>query len=143
MITIRYGDSRFRKAYGEAWSSHDEAHWRTYFTPDVEYIEGGTHTTYRGIDQAARFFRFMYRFASDSQIEFLNLHGNAEGFGSEWIWSGVADGPLMVDGVVHPPTNRSFRIDGAAMCRVDADGRVSYHKDYYDVRSMMKQLGLV
>lgn len=140
---VPYGDERFREAFGEAWSSADEAHWRTFFTPDVLYIEGGTQTEYRGIDQAARFFRFMYAFAKDSRIEFLNLHGDAHGFGAEWLWSGIAHGPLLVDGVVHPPTNRPFSVDGAAICRVNDEGLVTYHKDYYSMRTLMKQIGLL
>ena len=55
--------------------------------------------------------------------------------------SGVAQGPLLVDGIVHPPTNLPFSVDGAAVCRVNAEGLISYHKDYYDIRSLMKQLG--
>ena len=139
---IQYGSDGFREAYGQAWSCHDESVWRGFFSPDVVYVEGGMHTSYQGVDEAARFYRFMYRFAADSRIEFVNLYGNAEGFGAEWVWSGVANGPLLVDGVVHAPTNLPFSIDGAAVCRVDGEGRVTYHKDYYDVRSLMKQLRL-
>ncbi|MEO5902064.1 MAG: ester cyclase [Ilumatobacteraceae bacterium] len=140
---VRYGDDGFREAYGDAWSCADESMWRRYYTPDVVYVEGGTHTSYEGIDAAARFFRFMYRFAADSRIDFINLFGDNAGFGAEWVWTGIAQGPLLVDGVVYPPTNLPFSVDGAAVCKVNSDGLVTYHKDYYDVRALMAQLQLV
>ena len=141
MGSVRYGNVEFREAYGAAWSSGDEALFRAYFAPEVVYVEGGAHTRYEGVDQAARFFRFMRAFSPDSRIEFTSLAGDTRGFGAEWVWSGTASGKLLLDGIVYPAANRPYRIDGAAICRADAEGRVTYHKDFYDMRSLLKQLG--
>ena len=140
---VRYREAGFRDAYSDAWSCGDESVWRSFFAPDVLNVEGGTQTQYEGLDRASRFFRFMYSFAADSRIEFVNLYGDEFGFGSEWIWSGIAQGPLLVDGVSYPPTNLPFTVDGAAVCRVNSEGLVTYHKDYYSMRSLMQQLRLL
>ena len=140
--SIRYGSADFREAYGACWSSADEELFRSFFSKDVLYIDGGNHRSFQGIDEALGFFKSMLAFSPDSKIEFTRLTGDRQGFAAEWTWSGTAAGKLLLDGIVYPRTDRRFSVDGVAFCMVDEAGLVTYHKDYYDMRLVLKQLGL-
>ena len=42
----------------------------------------------------------MHAFSRDLKIEYLSHCGDARGFALEWVWSGVATGPIRIAGVV-------------------------------------------
>jgi steroid delta-isomerase-like uncharacterized protein len=132
----------FLEAYGAAWSSGTEEDLAAHVADDVEYVEGAMGMTYRGIAELARFFRYMLAFSSDSHIEFTSLIRDGDAFASEWRWSGTADGPLQVEGRTYEPTGLHFDVPGVAICRTRDDGLITYHKDYYDVATLVRQIGL-
>ncbi|MGH7961823.1 MAG: ester cyclase [Candidatus Binatia bacterium] len=138
----RYGDPDFPRAYGVAWSSRDEKLFASFFSEEAIYVEGGAHLTFTGITEVVRFFKFMFAFAPDSQIVFTRLTGDRRSFSAEWTWSGTASGKLLLDGILYPATNRPFSVQGVAFCTVNDAGLVTYHKDYYDTRTLLKQLGV-
>ncbi|GAA1750289.1 hypothetical protein GCM10009710_32770 [Aeromicrobium alkaliterrae] len=98
--------------------------------------------TYTGVHDVARFFRHMLRFSSDTLVDFTSIVVDGESFTAEWTWSGTADGPLSLGDQVHPATGRTYSVPGVAVCRADACGRVTYHRDYYDVRDLARQVGI-
>lgn len=140
---VRYGEIGFQEAYGVAWSSRDEALFSSFFSANCVYVEGATHMSFRGRAEVLRFFRFMQAFSPDSKIEFTSLLGEPRCFAAEWTWSGTASGKLLLDGVLYPATGRRFSVDGVGVCRADDSGLITYHKDYYDMRGLLKQLGLL
>lgn len=97
--------------------------------------------TYTGVDQVARFFRYMLTFSSDTDVAFTSLIREGSSFASEWIWSGTADGPLRVEGQVYPATGKRYAVKGVAVCTVNEEGLISLHRDYYDVGTLMHQIG--
>ncbi|QTI69032.1 nuclear transport factor 2 family protein [Gordonia polyisoprenivorans] len=139
---IRPDDKKFLQHYTTAWSSGDESLLREVFADNGVYIDSGMGHTYTGVADVARFFRHMLRFSSDTLVDFTSIVSDGNAFVAEWIWSGTADGPLSLGEKLHPPTGRRYSVPGVAVCRSDAAGRVSYHKDYYDVRNFIQQLGI-
>lgn len=143
-MTIRPSDPGFLKAYTTAWSSGDEPLLRTAFAEDGVYIDTGMGHTYTGVADVARFFRHMLRFSTDTLVDFTSIVVDADGLGfaTEWTWSGTADGNLSLGDRLVPPSGRRYSVPGVAYCRADESGLVTYHRDYYDVRDLLGQLGI-
>jgi steroid delta-isomerase-like uncharacterized protein len=139
---VTVGAPGFLEGFGAAWSSANEGQLAAYFADDVRYVEGAMGVTYSGIAELARFFRYVLAFSSDSHIEFTSLISDSAAFAAEWRWSGTADGPLQLGGKTYEPTGRRFDVPGVAICRTRDDGLIVYHKDYYDVATLVRQIGL-
>ena len=139
---MRMNEPGFLEAYGAAWSSGTQEDLAAYVADDVRYVEGAMGVTYQGIAELARFFRYMLAFSSDSHIEFTSLISDSAAFAAEWRWSGTADGPLQLGSTTYEPTGLHFDVPGVAICRTRDDGLITYHKDYYDVATLVRQIGL-
>lgn len=141
MTRVPYTDPAFADAYGTAWSETDDAPLLAYFAEDGEYTDTGSSITVRGHAGIARFRRAMFAFSHDSRIVFTSLLPGPGGFAAEWTWSGTASGDLVLDGTRYPATDRPYSVRGVALCRVDASGAITAHLDYYDMRSLLVQIG--
>ena len=42
-----------------------------------------------------------------------------------------------------PPTGRSFRVRGASIGKLDANGRIIENRDYYNLAELLTQLGVL
>lgn len=135
-----FGHPAFIQDYGAAWSGGDLL--SSWFSEDGQYVESSYGNTYTGRDEIRRFVRFMFAFSQDSCIEFVNICGDERLFTMEWVWSGTATGPIRIEGLVHPASGLPYRIPGVAVCRADSHGKVTYHRDYYDLLTLMRQLGI-
>jgi hypothetical protein len=60
----------------------------------------------------------------------------------EWEFSGVHVGPMEMMGGMVPPTDRPLTLRGASFFRCTPDGLVAEERRYYDVWSVLDQLGL-
>jgi steroid delta-isomerase-like uncharacterized protein len=133
-------DPGFIASYGDAWSSRDEAALTAFFAENGIYVEAAMDVTYAGVPDIARFFRFMLAFSPDSTIEFTSFIRQDDRFVAEWVWWGTAGGPLLVGSRRIEPTHRPYVVPGVAVCRVNSDGLVEHHKDYYDLHTLVAQV---
>ena len=138
-----YSDPGFAEAYGAAWSASDDAPLLRYFAEGGAYTDTGSSITVRGHAGIARFRAAMFAFSHDSTIVFSSLLHGAGGFAAEWIWSGTNSGDLVLDGVRHAATGRRYSVRGVALCSVDETGAITAHVDYYDMRSLLTQIGVL
>jgi steroid delta-isomerase-like uncharacterized protein len=139
---VGYGQDRFMEAYGAVWSSGDAELLGRYFTEDAQYVESSYGNTYTGRVEIGRFSRFMHAFSDKVKIEYTSHCGTREQFALEWMWSGVATGPIRIGDKVHPATNKPYAVPGVAICRADRDGLITLHRDYYDVMTLLRQIGI-
>lgn len=139
---VPYGQDGFLEAYGAVWSHGDADLLGRYFTADAAYVESSYGHTYTGRAQIGRFMRFMHAFSAEVRIDYISHCGTHAGFALEWVWSGIASGPIRIGDKVHPPTHKPYRVPGVALCRASADGLLTYHRDYYDLLTLMRQIGI-
>ena len=59
----------------------------------------------------------------------------------EWEFRGTHTGPLVLSSGVVPPTGRHIVLRGASFLRFNARGLIAEEHRYYDVRSLLEQLG--
>ena len=134
-------DEDFAAAYSRAWTS-DPVELLDFFAPDGSYTDVAIDATYNGRDEIARFHRWMLKFAPDSAIEFSNACAAGGRLYLEWVWSGTFDGALRLpDGSSVKSTGADFSVDGVAACRYATDGKLLSHRDYWDLNTMLRQLG--
>jgi hypothetical protein len=60
----------------------------------------------------------------------------------EWEFSGIHAGPITLRGDVVPATNRPLTLRGASFLRFTARGLIAEEHRYYDVWSVLEQLGV-
>lgn len=141
MTRVPYTDPGFADAYGSAWGASDDDALLAYFAEDGSYTDTGSSITVRGHAGLARFRRAMFAFSADSRIVFTSVLAGDGGFAAEWTWSGTATGDLVLDGRRYPASGRPYSVRGVALCRVGADGAITAHVDYYDMRALLVQIG--
>jgi steroid delta-isomerase-like uncharacterized protein len=139
---VGYGQDAFVQAYGAVWSSGDAELLGRYFAEDGEYVESSYDHTYSGRAEIGRFSRFMRAFSQQVKIEYVSHCGTRELFALEWVWSGLASGPIRIGEKVFPPTNKPYSVPGVAICRARGDGLIVSHRDYYDIMTLMRQIGI-
>ena len=134
-------DADFAVAYSRAWTS-EPGELLDFFAPDGSYTDVAFDATYTGREEIARFHRWMLKFAPDSAIEFSNACAAGGLLYLEWVWSGTFEGALRLpDGSSVASTGANFSIDGVAACRCADDGKLLSHRDYWDLSTMLRQVG--
>jgi steroid delta-isomerase-like uncharacterized protein len=134
-------DTDFAAAYSQAWTS-EPAQLLDYFAPDGSYTDVAVGATYRGRDEIARFHRWMLKFAPDSVIEFSDACAADGRLYLQWFWSGTFTGALRLpDGLLVEATGTNFGVPGVAACRYAADGNLLSHRDFWDLGTVLRQVG--
>jgi steroid delta-isomerase-like uncharacterized protein len=134
-------DDDFADAYSRAWTSEPDR-LIDFFAFDGYYIDVAMGATYRGRDQIARFHHWMLKFAPDSAIEFSDACAADGRLYLQWIWSGTFEGALpLPDGSSVESTGAYFSVPGVAACRYAANGELLSHSDYWDLGTVLRQVG--
>jgi steroid delta-isomerase-like uncharacterized protein len=134
-------DAEFADAYSQAWTSQP-TQLLDFFAPDGSYTDVAMGTTYNGRDEIARFHRWMLKFAPDSVIEFSDGCAADRRLYLQWVWSGTFEGALRLpDGSSVESTGANFSVPGVAACRYAANGQLLSHDDYWDLNTLLKQVG--
>jgi hypothetical protein len=96
--------------------------------------------TYTGHENIGRFHRFMLRFSPDSVIEFGDGHACDGRLYLDWVWSGTVTGALRLrSGKLVDATGGRFRVPGIAACAYRADGKLTSHRDFWDLATVLDQ----
>lgn len=136
-------DPGFLEAWGRAWSCGDPDAVLPFYADDGVYTDVASALTFKGHDEIRRFYRFMLAFSPDALTVFDAAYGDTTGFAARWTWSGTATGPLSVHGHLYPATGRKYSVTGVSFCTLAADGRIASHEDYWDMHTLLEQLGFM
>ena len=134
------------KAADSAFNVMDRAGFNELHADDVEvYISGRTEPT-KGLESHRHDCEGLWSAFSDLQVE---NDPYKVSFGSgDWtcaismtrgVHTGAMPGP---GGAMIPPTNKPFRVNFATMCRW-ADGKIVEECVFWDVPSMLEQIGVM
>jgi steroid delta-isomerase-like uncharacterized protein len=96
----------------------------------------------RGRDAIRESYTQMFRTFPDIQVKILNRHVQGTRMMYELRLIGTNTGPIhTADGDI-PATGQRIDVPGAVFADLDGDGRFRETRRYYDVATMMRQLGL-
>jgi steroid delta-isomerase-like uncharacterized protein len=131
----------FADAYSRAWTS-EPGQLLDFFCPDGSYTDVAMGATYQGHEEIARFHSWMLKFAPDSAIDFSDACAAGGRLYLQWVWSGTFGGALRLpDGSSVESTGANFSVLGVAACGYAADGKLLSHRDYWDLNTVLRQVG--
>jgi steroid delta-isomerase-like uncharacterized protein len=117
-----------------AWNSHDPEKMVPLFTDDVVYEDVAFGEMSHGSAELRKFFLSELEGVPDLELKLqgANLQG---GHGTiEWIFSGTDKGVYK--------TGKKFSVRGISVIEMRG-GKISRNLDYYDVATIMKQVGVL
>jgi steroid delta-isomerase-like uncharacterized protein len=120
------------EAWIAAWNSHDAEKLAALFTEDVMYEDIPFGEVNHGRQELRKFAASEFEAVPDLKVELKNSSIQG-GHGSiEWLFTGTDKGIFK--------TGKQFSVRGASIITVK-NGKISRNVDYYDVTTMMRQVG--
>jgi ketosteroid isomerase-like protein len=115
-------------------------------TPSTELLDAASGRTLVGPDGLREYWQGWFSAFSDGQVEVLNCVAADDDRGTvvtEFIGRGTQDGPLVgADGQQVPPTGRRAEVRFCQVATV-LDGQITGLRLYYDLMTMLGQLGVL
>ena len=117
-----------------AWNAHDADRIAAAYSEDIVYEDVAFGAVNRGRTEMHKFAVDILAAVPDMKLEIVSLAVH-DGHGTvEWVWSGT-DKALF-------KTGKHFSVRGASVFEIRG-GKIVSNKDYYDVATVMRQLGLL
>ena len=124
--------------------SYNEKDWakaEAVHTDDFVYEEVATHRRAEGISDVLEIWKGWGAGFPDSKATFHDAQASGDTVILEKTWTGTHTGPLVTpDGVVEA-TGKSFSMRAISVIVV-RDGKVALSRQYFDLNTMLSQLGL-
>ncbi len=130
------------RAINEAFNNRDPDAAAARCAPDFENLNVPTGEILRGPDGLRQFFQQWYTAFPDGKVKTKMVYADDTGGAIEFVGRGTQTGPLSSPAGPIPPTGRPTEIAFVSMNEM-RDGRVVRSRLYYDVASMLRQLGLM
>jgi steroid delta-isomerase-like uncharacterized protein len=127
--------------YMSAWNEHNIKKIETFYADDVTWYDLGYDYTTEGKTAVTKAIIEAFM----GSVPDMYWVKNGDTFVSkntiiyEWVYGGTFSGEW--NGVTI--TNKKFSIKGISTTTIDKDGKIKLQKDYYDLYSFKKQLGLI
>ena len=117
-----------------AWNSHDVEKVAALFTDDVMYEDVAFAQITHGAADLRKFVASEWEAVPDLKVELVESSIQGEHGSIEWIFSGTDKSMFN--------TGKKFSVRGVSIITVK-NGRISRNQDFYDVATLMRQLGLL
>ena len=124
--------------YIAAWNSHDVEKIATFFTEDGVHEDVAVGSVFHGKNELKAGISPMFVACPDFNLEVKAFFGIADWLAQEWVMSGTQTGNFDVIGI--PATGKSFSIRGASITKL-REGKIARNTDYWNLTSMLQQLG--
>ena len=125
----------------DAFNRRDYDHARRVMHPDAELVNVATGETHRGPDGMRAFMEGWTRAFPNGQTEVTRLAVAGETVVAEFVGRGTHDGPLATPAGDVPPTGRAVEVPFCDVWTVRG-GQIVGNRTYFDLATMMRQLGL-
>ena len=123
-----------------AWNEHNVEKIDTFYADDVIWYDLSYDYTTKGKANVTKAITdaFMGSVADMYWGKSGDVFVSGNTIIYEWLYGGTFDGEF--DGVmIH---NKKFEIKGLSTTTINENGKITEHKDYYDLASFKRQLGL-
>ena len=129
---------RLLKEYYLAWNSHDAEKVSSFFTDDCVHEDVAVGAIFRGKNELKTGISPLFAAFPDFKLELKSILRDASRLAHERVISGTQAGALSGLGI--PTTGKSFSIRGASITEL-RDGKMSRNTDYWNLATMLQQLG--
>jgi steroid delta-isomerase-like uncharacterized protein len=124
--------------WAAGWSTHDIERVLSLYTDDCTYEDVPLAVVNHGKDELRAFGERVFDAFPDLQIELTAHFAARDSAMLEWTMSGTHRGDLP--GM--PATGKPFSLRGASALQLE-DGRIIRNSDYWDMATLLTQLGLM
>jgi hypothetical protein len=141
-------DDAWLDDYIAAWVDHPVAgsphgaqalaHFLSFLSPTIRYRDVPTGLVFVGHGEVESMCQGAYQWCADLTSDVLTRQTNGSLFAFETVTSGTNTGPM---GEL-PATGLPFSFKSVSVGRVGTDGLVEEHRDYWDLSTMLNQVGL-
>jgi steroid delta-isomerase-like uncharacterized protein len=124
--------------------AYNEKNWeaaKKALASDAVYDEVATHRTLRGHDEILRAWKGWAATFPDSKGTFESTTASGNTVTLELRWRGTHQGALQTSAGTIEPTRQAIDIRACQVVEV-ADGRVRSMRHYFDMATMLQQLGV-
>lgn len=124
-------------------NEHDAAGLASRYAEDATFIDPSYPEPLRGRDAIRQDFQDLFTAFPDARIELGTVVAAGNAVAYQIVLHGTHDGPLATpDGPV-PPTGRKIELRACHFVRLDDTGLIRHDHRYFDLASLLGQLGLV
>ncbi len=126
--------------YINAWNAHDIAKIDSYYGKDVIWYDLASDATVKGKSNVSKAITdyFMGYVPDMYWVKNGDLHVSGNTVVYEWLYGGTFNGSwgeLKIE-------NKNFALKGISSTTIDDNGKIISHKDYYDLDSFKRALGV-
>jgi steroid delta-isomerase-like uncharacterized protein len=129
--------------YFAAWNQRDTGVALALFTPQLSWIDPALPAEMTSQAEAQGFFEAAWQGFPDISFTAVGeplVDAKTGRVAHEWRMTGTHTGEGFPPGV--PATGKPFDVAGTDVWQVDADGRATSVRAYYDLSTLLGQLGL-
>ena len=126
----------------EAFNDRDLERGAALIAPDAEFVDVPSGRISRGPDGYKQDMQGWLTAFPDGRIEITNLVSAGDTVVVEYVGRGTNTGPLMTPAGEIPPTGKAGQM---ALCDISQlkDGKIVAGRSYYDLATLLGQLGLM
>jgi steroid delta-isomerase-like uncharacterized protein len=123
-----------------AYNQKDWTAVAAVLAPGCVYDEVATHRRVQGVNEIIAAWRGWATALPDCKASFDTVSVSGNTVTLELTWRGAQTGPLETPGGALPPSGRSIEIRACQIVEV-ADGKVQSVRHYFDMATLLQQLG--
>ena len=127
----------------EAFNRHDLEAIGSMYSEDATRSLPRLPELAKGVEAVKGTYKTTFGGFPDVTIDFVTEVIEGDYNVIEWVMSGTHTGVLGGGPQPIPPTGKSLRVNGLCIIKVGPDGKITEDRQYYDMTSMMAQLGLL
>jgi steroid delta-isomerase-like uncharacterized protein len=125
--------------YLDAWNSHDGTQVAAFMATGATYEDLALGALHTGREAIGAFASEAHEFSSDYRFVPVSQQQDGSWYALEWEMSGTNTG----EGGGLPATNKSYRIRGVSIGRLDDDGKILENRDYWNMADYLVQVGIL
>jgi steroid delta-isomerase-like uncharacterized protein len=136
---VQTTQERVLEDWGRHWSSHDFDSLLPLFMDDVVYEDVTLGAVNHGKSELRAFGEAFIAGFPDVTFELTSKFATGMQGGVEWVMRGTHRGDMP--GM--PATGKKVEVRGASILEFAEDGKIRRCSDYWDMATLLKQLGLM
>ena len=130
------------RTFHEAWAERNPDRGEAVIADDCEFVDVPRGEIQRGAKGYRHDYERWCTAFPDGTVEITNVIAEGDWVVIEFTNSGTNTGPLRTAIGDFPPTNRKIEVQYCSVMQIK-NGKVISGRDYYDVSTILRQLGLV
>ncbi len=130
------------RTFHEAWAERDPDRGVAVIADDCEFVDVPRGELQHGPEGYRQDYERWRTAFPDGTVEITKVIAEGDWVVIEFTNSGTNTGPLKTAIGDFPPTNRKIEVQYCSVMQIK-NGKVISGRDYYDVSTILRQLGLV